>query len=137
MALLDPSNVPTRTAPTTPGDPANAEPAVAASIAIEAEEVLMEPEIKTAAPSRAHQRNPSWWEVTSDYMAGKLKDGRFVTAKALYVALYEEAGTAASPFDKGIGARRGDLHVRQLRQSLSLKTVQNKWSELRAASSTK
>lgn len=80
----------------------------------------------------------TWWSVASAYMVEKLRSGQFKTAKSLYHALEADAGSEASPFEKGVGANRGSLFVKEISQTLSLKTVQNKWRQLQdAARSTR
>lgn len=69
------------------------------------------------------------------YIAEKLRDGRFGTAVHLFHALYEEAGSAQSPFEKGEGRYRGTLWVREAGKPLSLKTIQNNWRQLQGAAS--
>ena len=71
-----------------------------------------------------------WWDVSSAYIVEEMKAGQYATCKDLYRALEAKAGPNA-PFDKGTGANRGGLFVRELSQPLSLKTVQNKWQALR------
>jgi hypothetical protein len=75
----------------------------------------------------------TWWSIASAYMVEKLKAGQYTTAKSLYHALEAEAGSDTSPFAKGVGANRGSLFVKEINQTLSLKTVQNNWPQLKDA----
>lgn len=81
-----------------------------------------------APPTKAQRK---WWDIASPFMAKTLKDERCTTAKALYNALGATAGQADSPFERGEGAHRGSLIVREITQPLSLKTVQNHWQKLK------
>lgn len=87
-----------------------------------------EPVVPVPKPARATRR--TWWEVASPYMAQVLKNGQFSTAKELYRALESKAGPD-SPFDAGTGAHRGSLFVRDVALPLALKTVQNRFNDLR------
>ena len=71
-----------------------------------------------------------WWAVSSAYIVEEMKAGQYATCKDLYRALEAKVGPNA-PFDKGTGANRGSLFVREISQPLSLKTVQNNWQALR------
>lgn len=90
---------------------------------------VQSPESKAAPVIKRKAKPLSWWDVSSTYIAGVIQAGQYATAKELYRALEAKAGMN-SPFDKGTGANRGNLFVREIAQSLSLKTVQNKWSKL-------
>lgn len=72
----------------------------------------------------------TWWDVSSPYIVEVMQTGQYATCKELYRALDAKAGPD-SPFDKGTGANRGSLFVREIAQSLDVKTVQNKWQKLR------
>lgn len=89
-----------------------------------------------AAPTDA-QSNRTWWDVAEPYITKTMKRGQFGTAKLLFNALFAEAGTGDSPFDKGSGQHRGSLFVREIAQPVALKTMQNKWSEIRSAAARK
>ncbi|MEY8690157.1 MAG: hypothetical protein AB9M53_09825 [Leptothrix sp. (in: b-proteobacteria)] len=75
----------------------------------------------------------TWRDVAGQYMAETLRAGRFGTAKELEAALRKDAGKPESPFDLGTGQHRGNLMVRDVGKPLTLKTVQNNWTELRKA----
>jgi hypothetical protein len=72
----------------------------------------------------------TWRDVAWHYMVLVFNAGQFTTAKTLYQALENKAGKD-SPFDVGTGANRGSLVVREISETLSLKTVQNAWAELK------
>lgn len=82
----------------------------------------------TLTPPKAVRR--TWWEVSSAYIAQVMKAGQYGTAKELYRALEAKTGED-SPFDKGTGDNRGSLFVREIAQPLALKTIQNRFKELR------
>lgn len=93
------------------------------------------PEAKQAEPQAAPVTNTqakprTWWDVSSAYIVQVIQAGQYATAKELYRALEAKAGPNG-PFDKGTGANRGSLFVREIAQPLSLKTVQNNWPALR------
>lgn len=82
------------------------------------------------APTMKPKAKPrTWWDVCSAYIVEVIQAGQYATAKELYRALEAKAGEDG-PFDKGIGANRGSLFVREIAQSLSVKTVQNNWPAL-------
>lgn len=74
----------------------------------------------------------TWLDLAGPYVASQLKVRQFATAKALFNALHDAAGSPDSPFDKGTGQHRGSLFLRELKKPLALKTVQNAWPKLRA-----
>lgn len=74
-------------------------------------------------------RRCTWWDVSSAYIVEVMQAGQYATCKELYRTLEAKAGPD-SPFDKGTGTNRGSLFVREIEQSLSLKTVQNEWRKL-------
>ena len=87
-----------------------------------------------AAKTKAKRR--TWWDVSSAYIIQVMRTGQHATAKELYRDLEAKTGPN-TPFDKGTGASRGRLFVREIAQSLSLKTVQNKWEDLTKAAASK
>ena len=88
-------------------------------------------ESESNAPlQKAKAKRRTWWDVSIPYIVEVMRAGRYTTAKELYRALESKAG-ANSPFDKGTGDNRGSLFVRDIAESLSLKTVQNNWQSLR------
>lgn len=72
----------------------------------------------------------TWLDVSSAYIVKVMQAGQYATCKELYRALEAKAGPD-SPFDKGTGANRGSLFVREIAGVLELKTVQNQWQTLR------
>ena len=82
------------------------------------------PVVKTKAKRR------TWWDVSSPYVVEVMRAGQYATCKELYRALEGKAGPD-SPFDKGTGANRGRLFVREIARTLDVKTVHNKWATLR------
>jgi hypothetical protein len=90
--------------------------------------VQAEPQAVQVMDARAKPR--TWWDVSSAYIVEVMQAGQYATAKELYRALEAKAGPNA-PFDKGTGANRGSLFVREIAQPLSVKTVQNNWPALR------
>jgi hypothetical protein len=87
---------------------------------------------QVAAPSlvRPKAKHPTWLDVSTTYIVEVMRGGQYPTCKELYRALEAKAGPD-SPFDKGAGDNRDSLFVRDIAQSLSLKTVQNEWRTLR------
>jgi hypothetical protein len=73
----------------------------------------------------------TWRDVALPYVVDIFKAGNFTTAKALYSAVESKAGKD-SPFERGTDANRGKLVVRELSKTVSLKTIQNKWSAIKA-----
>lgn len=72
----------------------------------------------------------TWKDASIEYILQVMQNGQYATCKELYRALSAKAGPD-SPFDKGTGSNLGSLFVREIGQPLSLKTMQNAWSELR------
>lgn len=89
------------------------------------------PAAPCASPAPHRQKRPTWLDVAGGHILEVMRAGQHSTAKALFRALEERAG-AGSPFDRGQGAHRGSLFAREIGQPLSLKTLQNHFSKLRA-----
>ncbi len=87
-----------------------------------------EPQAAPAINTKAKRR--TWWDVSSPYIVEVMQAGQYATCKELYRALEAKAGPNG-PFDRGEGANRGSLFVREISRPLSLHTVQNKWQKLR------
>lgn len=87
-------------------------------------------EPQSAPAMNAKEKPRTWWDVSSAYIVEVMQAGQYATCKELYRALGAKAG-ADGPFDRGEGANRGSLFVREIARPLSLKTVQNKWQALR------
>ncbi len=77
------------------------------------------------------RKRPAWFEAVTPYMLKTLRSGQISSAKALFRELEKTAG-GESPFDIGTDQHRGSLYVRDHLQSMSLKTLRNKFPELRA-----
>lgn len=75
----------------------------------------------------------TWWDVAGAYLIAMHRQGRYATAKALYKALEANIGSPDCPFEKGEGAHRGSLFIRRISQPVALKTVQNRWPEIKSA----
>jgi hypothetical protein len=110
-------------------------PAIAAQVeqprAAQVEPVQAAPAQSAETPvTQAKAKRRTWWDVSSTYIAEVMQAGQYATAKELYRALEEKTGPE-SPFDKGVGAHRGSLFVREMAQPLSMKTIQNNWMPLR------
>jgi hypothetical protein len=80
-----------------------------------------------AAPAEAVPAK--WWEAVLPYMVETLKAGRFRRAKEFHRALEVSSGSPGSPFEKV----QGELRVRDFGRPVALKTIQNRWKEVRAA----
>lgn len=97
--------------------------------AIQAAEARSQAREQEAAQERI-QRN--WWGVSSAYIVSVMQTHQFATAKDLFNTLHQLAGDD-SPFERGEGLNRGSLFVKALAKKLELKTVQNKWKEIKEA----
>lgn len=89
----------------------------------------------TCSASNATEVKPkakrrTWLDVSSAHIVEVMRAGQYATAKELYRELERKAGPD-SPFDKGAGAYRGSLFVREIAQPVSMKTIQNNWDALR------
>lgn len=91
--------------------------------------------VVVASDGAARPSRRTWRDVAWPYMVGVFNSGRYTTAKAFYNDLEKKAG-AESPFDRGTGDNRGGLFVREVSETLVLKTVQNAWPELKASRQT-
>lgn len=91
-----------------------------------------EPASAGPAPIKPKQnKRRTWQDVTWTYLENTFKAGQYATAKEFFKALENKAG-AGSPFDKGEGVNRGTLYVREISESLALKTIQNQvWPKLK------
>ena len=90
------------------------------------------PELTPATPAhvvKPKTKRRTWRDVSAHYIVEVMRAGQYATAKELYRALEAKAGPN-SPFNKGTGDNRGSLFVREMSQSLSMKTVQNDWQNL-------
>jgi hypothetical protein len=106
--------------------------AKAEQVTVTATSDAMEPEPQTAPETPGEKSIAKWLSVSSDYIAGVMKEGRYGTAKELFKALEAKAGHESSPFEKGTGNNRDSLFVRAIHCHVSMKTMQNNWSEIRS-----
>jgi hypothetical protein len=90
--------------------------------------------VPTAVSKVAKQPRKTWRDVAWKYIVNRMRAGKFPTAVELNYALHNEAGGDGSPFEKGEGQHRGSLWVSEISRPLALKTIQNHWKELKAAS---
>lgn len=83
--------------------------------------------------STAARDGKTWIDSVGEYVVKIQRDGKYRTAKELFAALERLAGAENSPFEKGLGGDRGKLVIRTTRQAVSMKTVSNRWKEIRNA----
>ena len=84
-----------------------------------------------ASPMRAKRRTLR--DVVMPYVIRVFDAGQFATAKELYNALEKQAGLNDSPFERGEASNRGRLFVREVTETLALKTFQTHyWPELKS-----
>ena len=85
-----------------------------------------------AVPEPAQkQKKPrrSWWDEVIGYLADVLRAGKHRTAKALYRAAEKLAGADGSPFEMV----DRELRAREFGRVVAVKTLQNRWAEVKAA----
>ena len=75
----------------------------------------------------------TWRDVAWLYLVETFKAGQYSTAKDYYRALENKAGASDSPFDKGTGLQLHSLYVREMSETVTLKTIQNAWAEIKAS----
>ena len=142
VAQIETPMVAEQSAPAVVGDtsteapqPAPAAPPEAVLMPMQTQQIPQDtpaPELTPATPAhvvKTQTKRRTWREVSVHYIVEVMQAGQYATAKELYRALEAKAGPN-SPFDKGTGDNRGSLFVREVAQSLKLKTVQNEWSNL-------
>lgn len=115
-----------------PGPPLTDEEVEAARLEVEA---IQEAEARSQAREQEAERERAqrnWWGVASGHIVSVMRQHRCTTAKDLFRKLEELTGES-SPFERGEGANRGALVVKDLAQSVSLKTVQNNWKKIKEA----
>jgi hypothetical protein len=88
------------------------------------------------APAAIDAKPATWWDAVLPYLAAMLKAGRYATAKEMYKAVEMRADSEGSPFGRGTGEHRGTLLVLDFKQPMGLKTLQNRWKELRQAAAS-
>lgn len=120
-------------APVASQAPAPSEPASAPAVAVAAPTPVPSasaPAVAAPEPARKQKRpRRSWWDDVIGYLADVLRAGKHRTAKALHEGVQELAGGQNSPFK--VVCRK--LYVSEVCQTLSVKTLQNRWEEVRAA----
>lgn len=84
------------------------------------------------AVERTQVKRRTWRDVAWLYVVETFKAGQYSTAKDFYRALENRAGTNGSPFDKGTGVNSHSLYVREMSETVTLKTIQNAWAEIKA-----
>lgn len=82
------------------------------------------------SPVPAKRPKSDFKTLVGDYLSAKLREVRINTAKSLYAAVEADAGTDASPFDRGTGGNRGKVVHRGTGKPFSVKTFQNNWADL-------
>lgn len=83
--------------------------------------------------NRIQAERKTWRDVAWGYVVKVFANGKYTTAKDLYRALEQQIGTPESPFEKGDGSKRHSLFLRDISKSVSLKTIQNCWAEIKSA----
>lgn len=86
--------------------------------------------VPEVAARKQRRKRPTWRDVALPYVVDVFRAGNFTTAKALYVAIEKKAGPD-SPFERGSGDNRAKLVVRELSKSVSMKTIQNAWDDIK------
>lgn len=87
--------------------------------------------VEGAPVGKVSGRTPSWWKVAGPYVLELVRENRYPTGKRLYLALRKEASNEASPFAVRSEGINQVLIVRQTGREVDIKTVQNKWTEIR------
>ena len=85
---------------------------------------------------RTHVKRKTWRDVAWTYVVETFKGGQYSTAKNFYRALENKAGANDSPFDKGTGMHLHSLYVREICETVTLKTIQNAWAEIKTSQHT-
>lgn len=78
-------------------------------------------------------KHRTWRDVAWPYVVETFKASQYSTAKDFYRALENKAGANGSPFDKGTGVNLHSLYVREISETVMLKTIQNAWPEIKAS----
>lgn len=86
---------------------------------------------KEGAMRRSTKRR-TWRDVAWPYIVETFKTGQYSTAKDFYRALESRTSADESPFAKGTGPNLHSLYVREISETVTLKTIQNAWAEIRA-----
>lgn len=77
------------------------------------------------------KHSKGWFEVAGDYVVDIQRTKRYGKAKDLYNALLHAAKAQSGPFRVGEGDSRGSLVMTQTGKTLRLKTLANRWPEIR------
>lgn len=85
-----------------------------------------------STPKRRQRR--SWWDVVGSHVVETQRASQFGTAKALFNALWAQAETSGSPFERGRGNSRGSLVMRETNKTVALKTIQTSWGKIQDTS---
>ena len=88
--------------------------------------------VREAPANEPQAKRRTLWNVVTPYIVETIQAGQYASAKQLFNALELKAGPD-SPFEKGAGSNRGSLFVREISQSMSLKTLQTNWPKLKSA----
>ena len=82
---------------------------------------------------RSQVKRRTWRDVAWPYLVETFKAGQYSTAKEFYRALENKASANDSPFDKGTGPHLHSLYVREMSETVTLKTIQNAWADIKAS----
>ena len=82
--------------------------------------------------NRIQAKRKTWRDVAWGYVVKVFTTGKYTTAKDLYRALEQKIGTPESPFEMGDGLNRHSLLLRDISKTVSLKTIQNCWAEIKS-----
>ena len=82
---------------------------------------------------RFQVKRRTWRDVAWPYVVETFKAGQYSTAKDFYRALENKAGASDSPFEKGTGVNIHSLYVREISETVTLKTIQNAWADIKAS----
>lgn len=81
-----------------------------------------------AMESKAKHR--TLWDVVTPYILDVIRNGQYANGKQLFNGLEKKVGPE-SPFERGTGDNRSSLFVREISQTMALKTLQTRWPTLR------
>ena len=82
---------------------------------------------------RSPVKRRTWRDIAWLYVVETFKAGQYSTAKNLYKALENKAGVSDSPFERGTGVNSHSLYVREVSETVKLKTIQNAWADIKAS----
>lgn len=81
------------------------------------------------------KKRTSWWHIAGTYVVQRMREGRYSTAKSLYRAIQDEPASDKSPFETIGRAGNRTLIVRETGRPVAFKSMQNKWTDIKAAAS--